>query len=367
MDIKKIVITGGPCAGKTTGMSWIQNHLSRLGYTVLFIPETATELISGGVCPWTCGTNLDYQKCQVRLQLTKEEIFEQAARTMGKDKILIVCDRGFMDNKAYMTDEEFAAAAASVGLDTVSARDRYDAVFHLVTAAAGAEEFYSSENNAARYETAEQARALDDRLIAAWTGHPYLRIIDNSSSLDEKMKKLINEIISFLGEPDRIEIEKKYLIEMPDLEQLTENHACRKIDIIQTYLARTENLTRRVRQRGEDGNYVCTETIKRRISPTRRLETERRLTEDQYLELLEQADPSVPVLHKTRYCFAYDRQYFEIDVYPFWKDKALVQIEVADETTEVRFPEDVHVIREVTGEKEYRNSVIVFAAGAEQA
>lgn len=23
MDIKKIVITGGPCAGKTTAMSWI--------------------------------------------------------------------------------------------------------------------------------------------------------------------------------------------------------------------------------------------------------------------------------------------------------------------------------------------------------
>ena len=49
--IVRIVITGGPCAGKTTAMSWIQNAFTKLGYRVLFIPETATELISGGVAP----------------------------------------------------------------------------------------------------------------------------------------------------------------------------------------------------------------------------------------------------------------------------------------------------------------------------
>ena len=56
--IHKIVLTGGPCAGKTTGMSWIQNAFSKLGYKVLFVPETATELITGGVTPWGCGRNL---------------------------------------------------------------------------------------------------------------------------------------------------------------------------------------------------------------------------------------------------------------------------------------------------------------------
>lgn len=64
VNITKIVITGGPCAGKTTAMSWIQSNFTKMGYTVLFVPETATELITGGVAPWTCGTNVDYQKCQ---------------------------------------------------------------------------------------------------------------------------------------------------------------------------------------------------------------------------------------------------------------------------------------------------------------
>ena len=45
------------------------------------MPETATELITGGVAPWTCGTNAEYQKCQLKLQIEKENIFEQAART----------------------------------------------------------------------------------------------------------------------------------------------------------------------------------------------------------------------------------------------------------------------------------------------
>ena len=75
-QITKIVITGGPCAGKTTGMSWIQNAFTEIGYSVIFIPETATELISGGVTPWTLESNLDYQLCQMRLQIEKEKVYD---------------------------------------------------------------------------------------------------------------------------------------------------------------------------------------------------------------------------------------------------------------------------------------------------
>ena len=198
-EITKIVITGGPCAGKTTAMSRIQHHFRDLGYAVLFIPETATELITGGVAPWTCGTNLDYQKCQVDLQLEKERIFEKAARTMAAKRVLIVCDRGVMDNKVYMTDAEFAAVTASLKISRAQALARYDAVFHLETAAKGALEAYTTSNNAARTETPEQAAALDDRLVAAWAGHPHFRIVTNSGGFDEKMERLILEISAFLG------------------------------------------------------------------------------------------------------------------------------------------------------------------------
>ena len=183
-------------------MSWVQNAFTQMGYAVLFIPETATELIMGGVAPWTCGTSGEFQKCLLRLQLDKERVYEQAAGTMNSDKVLIVCDRGALDNKVYMNEREFAQTLESLGTNEIELRDNYDAVFHLVTAAKGAEEYYTTANNSARTETVSEAAALDDKLIAAWTGHPHFRVIDNCTSFEDKMKRLIAEISSFLGEPE---------------------------------------------------------------------------------------------------------------------------------------------------------------------
>ena len=358
MEISKIVITGGPCAGKSTAMSWVQNAFTQMGYTVLFVPETATELITGGVAPWTCGTNAEYQKCQLKLQIEKENIFEQAARTMPVDKVLIVCDRGTLDNKAYMDDIEFAEAIQFIGSNEVELRDNYDAVFHLVTAAKGAEEFYTTANNSARTETIEEAAALDDKLISAWTGHPHLRVIDNTSSFEDKMKKLVSEIASFLGEPEPYEIERKYLIEYPDIKWLEGNPSCQRIEIIQTYLNSAAGEEVRVRQRGVDGNYIYFQTIKRKVSDVKRVEIERRLSQAEYLKLLMEADTTKRQIRKTRYCLTYENQYFEIDVYPFWNDKAIAEIELSDENAEIIFPKQIKVIKEVTDDDSFKNAAL---------
>lgn len=355
-SISKIVITGGPCAGKTTGMSWIQNAFTERGYTVLFIPEIATELISGGVAPWTCGSNGEYQKCQLKLQMEKEKVFEYAARTMDSEKILIVCDRGALDNKAYMTDAEFAVAANYVGANEVELRDGYDAVFHLVTAAKGAQKFYTTANNTARTETPKEAAALDDKLIAAWTGHPHLRIIDNAEGFEEKMKCLIKEIALFLGEPEPYEIERKYLIEYPEISALEALPNCEKVEIIQTYLQADHDDEVRIRQRGSRGNYIYFETRKKTISGLKRIEIERRLTKDEYLERLMDADPTRMPIRKDRYCLADGNQYFEIDIYPFWNDQAILEIELSDPEEEIRFPKMLKVIREVTEDEAYKNA-----------
>jgi len=103
MQITKIVLTGGPCAGKSEAAKLIKDTFTKDGYTVLFIPETATELISGGVCPWTCGTNLDYQIVQCKLQRFKVQMFDEAVHTMKEDKYLIVCDRAMLDNNKVLS------------------------------------------------------------------------------------------------------------------------------------------------------------------------------------------------------------------------------------------------------------------------
>ena len=358
VQISKIVITGGPCAGKTTAMSWIQNYYTKLGYTVLFVPETATELISGGLAPWNCGTGLDFQKCLLKLQLEKEKVFEAGAATMAADKVLIVCDRGALDNKAYMSALDFAVLTQWLGTGEVELRDGYDAVFHLVTAAKGAVQFYTTANNTARTETPEQAAALDDKLIAAWTGHPHLRIIDNSSDFEDKIKRLLSEISAFLGEPEPFEIERKYLIEYPDVAWLESLPSCQRVEIIQTYLKNDDGDETRVRQRGVDGHYIYSLTTKKTVSDLKRVEVERRLSKDEYLRLLMDADPACRPIRKTRYCLTYDNQYFELDLYPFWQDQAILEIELRDENQPIRFPKELTILREVTANPAYKNAAL---------
>ena len=95
-QIHTIVITGGPCAGKTTAMSWLQNALTDSGYAVMFIPETCTELNNSGVTARASRTNFDFQRVQVRYQMLREQIYHQAAEASASQEVVVVCDRGSM-------------------------------------------------------------------------------------------------------------------------------------------------------------------------------------------------------------------------------------------------------------------------------
>ncbi len=355
VKISKIVLTGGPCAGKTTALSWINNYFSTRGYSVIFVPETATELITNGVAPWTCETNKKYQKHQMKLQKLKEEVFGESAYDMKNSKVLIVCDRGMLDNKAYMKESEFRSLLQDMGTNEIEARDDYDAVFHLVTAAKGKEEVYTLANNAARTETIEQAREKDDQIIAAWTGHPHLRIIDNSTDFEEKLERLLKEIASFLGEPEPFEIERKFLIYYPNIKELENKPKCTKVDITQTYLKSEDGVERRVRARGIDGDYSYYLTEKKKVTGIKRIETERKLSQDEYLRLLMEADNRLHTIHKERYCLSENNQYFEIDVYPEWDNQAIMEIELSSEDEEIKTPDSIKIIKEVTDDDTYKN------------
>ena len=87
----------------------------------------------------------------------------------------------------------------------------------------------------------------------------------------------------------------------------------------------------------------------------KRIEIEKRLTKDEYLTLLMDADTKLNQIRKTRYCLMYENQYFEIDIYPFWNDKAIVEIELSNEFTNIVFPDYLEVIKEVTDDIEYKN------------
>lgn len=152
-----------------------------------------------------------------------------------------------------------------------------------------------------------------------------------------------------------MEIERKYMIAMPDAAFL---ESLGYTEIVQTYLLGEKGSTERVRKRGREGAYVYTHTIKYKISSMSRREEEREISEEEYNELLKRADPERNTIKKRRYCHEYDGELWEIDIFPFWQDKAFAEIELRSETQAIDFPPEITVLRELTEDKRYTNAAL---------
>lgn len=351
-EIHVFVIGGGPCSGKTTGLAVISERLNSLPNTkVLIIPEVATLLISAGIPP----TEALFQKYVLEFGISMENFFLKRASEFSEQRIIVLCDRGLLDGIAY-DKKTFLASLTEMGLTIPALRDsRYNAIFHLVTAAEGAEEYYTLENNKARYETAEEARTRDRALQNAYLGHSHVRVIDNSTDFEKKIDRLVKEIYASLGIPIPIEIEKKYLVD-PRCTITDIAVPYQAVNIIQHFLLGAPGETERVRKREQDGIATFYHTIKRRIKNGVNQELERMITREEYLDLRERQDPSKHAIRKQRACFLYKNQYFELDFFEEPnKGLVLLEIELTEEQQEISLPNFIPIVREVTGEKKYGN------------
>lgn len=358
-EIVKIVLTGGPCAGKTTALVRVIEHFSSLGFKVFTIPEVPTLFTQSGMNYLTTNKGFFYQgeKATLEIQLALEDKFQRMAQECTEQPCLIVCDRGAMDISAYMAPEMWAEITRAVGTSTAELRQRYDAVLHLVSAADGAEQYYTTANNAQRYEQMNEeglriARSLDKKVIHAWTGHPHLRVINNHDDFEAKMHRVIKEISGVLGLPQTIEEERKYIVELTG--KLPED--CIESEIIQTYLSSEQGSEVRIRKRGWEGKYVYVHTTKTRKSDTEELVIERQLNNNLYEMMLGLADPERNTIRKIRRSFIWKGQYFEIDTY-LEQLKGLVILETKGITKgePVKFPPFLKVLEDITGREEYYN------------
>ena len=151
------------------------------------------------------------------------------------------------------------------------------------------------------------------------------------------------------------EIERKFLIAMPDEAFLK---SCDCSEITQTYLLGEENTTERVRRRVYRDKCEYTHTIKRKLNDMRRVEDEREVDERTYSELLKRADPARQPIQKTRCCFEQGGKLWELDVFPFWKNQAYLEIELTDEEEDFVLPYGIRLLREVTDDPRYTNAAL---------
>ncbi len=355
--IHRVVLTGGPCAGKTTCLDHLSQRLEALGFRVFLVPEVASILLGGGASLADVSVDefLHFEGRLVTLQMQLEDTFHELAAATARPAV-VVCDRGTMDPAAYLTESHWRALLDEHGWTEVALRDRrYDAVVHLVTAADGAERFYTTENNPNRAETPAQARALDRKLQAAWVGHPHLRVVDNSDDFQHKVQRVVDAVCRVVEAPAPREIERKYLLASAPNELPVHSRA---FEIEQTYLvALHEGEEVRVRRRTSQGNSVYTHTTKRPLEAGQRVEIERQVNGREYLTLLEQRDPSRRPLHKQRRCFLWEKQYFELDLFRAPREGlALLEVELDHLDQSVTLPPFLEVVREVTNEPEFSNN-----------
>ena len=155
-----------------------------------------------------------------------------------------------------------------------------------------------------------------------------------------------------------LEIERKFLVKFPDICKLDVK---RKINIVQTYLMNGENQSqRRVRRIDENGSISYTYTEKIFLDPAVREENEYGITKQEYEELLFEKKEGTPI-KKVRYCFNYHDQLFELDTYPFSDKLAIMELELGDIRQEIDFPDNVLVLKDVTGDSKYSNAALANA------
>ena len=358
--VPKICLDGGPCGGKTSALAHLVEKLSQRGHHPIVVPEAATLLMNGNVSPRHWST-LDFQAAVIGTAKHLEDIAMRLAKSVKDRNPVILCDRGIASSAAYVDDVSvYVEALKQNGIHgPVPARDNYTGVYHLTTAADGAEEFYTLANNTARSETPEEARALDNRTRKAWVGTLHWREIDNSTDFPGKLARLDHEVCSLLGIPVPIELECKFLCTPTDHLKLPE-HA-QEIEIEQIYLrSHDPAVVSRIRRRGQNGSYLYFRTDKKYLGPGKNEEVERIISAREYYADKELRDPSKNILRKIRTCFVYDRQYFELDRIPLRDGTVihLLEIEITNELQGIRLPPFLHIIKDVTGDPAFTNVMV---------
>lgn len=346
--VHRVAITGGPCAGKTTALAEVSERLRTRGFGVYVVPEAATLIFTGGAtfANLSPDQSLILQTSLLQTQIALENAFLAVARASDKESF-ILCDRGVCDGRAYMETHAWRSMLKGNGWDMVSIRDgRYELVVHLVTAADGAAEYYSLDNNKTRSETAEQARALDKRTQAAWVGHPHLRIVDNRTGFREKINRIDARISELAGVHLSKRVVRKFL-----LKTKIDVPAAEDFGVEQTFLSTGlgGEVQESVRRRGKNGVFTFVHKIRRGLR-----ETKRQITNREYLSLLNHIDPERRTVRIRRQCFLYSGAYFVLDCVTN-VDRCISLLrshcDVGDE--HLKLPEWLRVDREVTREKMY--------------
>lgn len=199
-----IVLTGGPCSGKSSMMALLRDRLARRGIQVITVPEYATHFFSNsdGFQPEWVATEKenDLQNVLLRYQMMQEDLFRDYAELNSKTTVLLL-DRGCLDQKVFVSsDDIFQSAMDRNGVDEQQLLARYDMVIHLATCAlVGSYEWGPGSNNPGRYHCPEEAARLDGVFCDVYKGHRQFRSVPHCEKFAHKVDQVMKYLEDALG------------------------------------------------------------------------------------------------------------------------------------------------------------------------
>jgi predicted ATPase len=179
---KRVVLTGGPGAGKTALLELIRQSFC---VHVRVLPEAASIIFGGGF------PRDDDDQCRRAAQRAIFHV-QRELETTGDNHhpAIVLCDRGTLDGLAYWpgSSEEYWDA---VGTTPAAELARYAAVIHLRTPR---QTHGYNHQNPLRTESAVQAALIDDAIARAWQAHPRRTIIDASPDFLDKAARALEAL-----------------------------------------------------------------------------------------------------------------------------------------------------------------------------
>ena len=158
MKSYKVVLTGGPCGGKTKSLEILKKNLKYYDLSVITISETASDLLSMGYAPGCNISYFDFQNILFKIQFIKEYINE-------KNVDIAICDRGLLDAKIYIDNEEFNNLLILNQVKENEILDTYNVALYFRTIAYEFPDIFQQERI---YEVPSVGIMRDKRSLEAW-------------------------------------------------------------------------------------------------------------------------------------------------------------------------------------------------------
>jgi predicted ATPase len=181
-DPFRVVITGGPCAGKTS----LWRFMAQAFPQGIPVPEAATELILAGKSE----DSLGLERFQ-RAVYERQQALEQEALNKG---LLLLCDRGMLDGLAY-----FPGLLPLLGDSRERIMSRYDLVIHLAVIRDARAYAMHFNNNPARHEEHIRALEIEERIKGIYENHPaYAFLFGSLERKKQEARGLLRERLADL-------------------------------------------------------------------------------------------------------------------------------------------------------------------------